>query len=105
VPHYGMHATTSGYSRYGRPEADRDALERAIAWYRARPSDEAATRGRRYGPARTLCLADQWEEAQPFFEGPAAEAPDNLNCKGYLGVLAARSSEREGALCAHCVHF
>ncbi|UCC74138.1 MAG: hypothetical protein JSV86_06145, partial [Gemmatimonadota bacterium] len=83
---------------HGHPEAAREVLERAIAWYRARPSDEAATRGRRYGLARALYLAEQWGEAQSLFEGLAAERPESLNYKGYLGVLAARRGEREGAL-------
>jgi tetratricopeptide (TPR) repeat protein len=46
----------------------------------------------------TLYYAREWEEARKLFEELAKESPDDLNHRGYLGVIAARQGNREEAL-------
>jgi serine/threonine protein kinase/tetratricopeptide (TPR) repeat protein len=77
-------------------EASRDVLERALTWYRSRTPDQL--KPLRYGLGRTLYLAGQFDEARKTFEELVKESPDNINYHGYLGVLAARRSDRSEAL-------
>jgi len=70
----------------------------ALNWYRTLDPDEAASEGQRYGMARTLYLAGDYEEAQPMFQRRALGQPDSIGYHGYLGALAARTGDRDGAL-------
>jgi predicted Zn-dependent protease len=47
---------------------------------------------------QTLYLARQFDEARKTFEELVKESPDNIDYHGYLGVLAARRSDRAEAL-------
>jgi predicted Zn-dependent protease len=42
-------------------------------------------------------LSEQWDEAQQRFTALAEESPDDVNYRGYLGVLAARRDDRREA--------
>ena len=81
---------------HGFTEASRDVLEKALTWYRTRTPDQLRTL--RYGLGQTLYLARQFEEARKTFEQLVKESPDNINYYGYLGVLAARRSDRNEAM-------
>jgi predicted Zn-dependent protease len=83
---------------HGHPEAAWHVLDRAIAWYQARPAEEATTPGHRYELAISMYHAGQRDEAKALFEGLAVEFPQSSELKGYLGALAASRGEREEAL-------
>lgn len=75
---------------HGHGAAADIALVRAIEWYRSRPAAERASEAHRYALARALYRAGRSDEALALFETLAAEAPHNVNYRGYLGALAAR---------------
>jgi tetratricopeptide (TPR) repeat protein len=77
---------------HGFTEASRDALEKALTWYRSRTPDQLRTL--RYGLGQTLRLAGQFDEARKIFEELVKESPDKIEYRGYLGVLAARRGNR-----------
>ncbi len=83
---------------HGHPRIAEATLQRALNWYRTLDPDEAASEGQRYGLARTLYLAGDYEEAQPMFQRLALGQPDSIGYHGYLGALAARTGDRDGAL-------
>ncbi len=70
--------------------------ERAVAWLRGRPPEEA--RRTRTLLARSLRMAERWDEATPIHETLARETPDELDCVGTLGILAAHRGGRAEAL-------
>jgi len=70
----------------------------AVEWYKGRPAEEATKEERRYYLALALYLAERWGEGQAIFEALLVEKPDNIDYKGYLGVIAARLGDREKAL-------
>jgi len=78
-----------GYSK----EAHRLA-ERLLAKPLALPADSARFR---FDLARMFYLAERWNESYALFTGLAARDPDNVDYKGYLGVLAARRGDRREA--------
>jgi tetratricopeptide (TPR) repeat protein len=78
------------------PDASRDALEKALTWYRTRTPAQLKTL--RYGLGQTLYLARQFEEARKTFEVLLKESREDIDHHGYLGVLAARRNDREEAL-------
>lgn len=85
---------------HGNLEAATDALDRAVAWYRARVAREAATAGDRWRYARALYAAGRWEEASDVFSSLTVEALAadstllrhniDVSLLGYQGMLAAR---------------
>ncbi len=79
---------------HGHEEAAMEIANRAVEWYK---SHLTPTR-HRYDLARALYLAKRWDEAQPIFEKLAAEDPDNIDYRGFLGTLAVRRGNREKAL-------
>ncbi|TSA15950.1 serine/threonine protein kinase [bacterium] len=81
---------------HGFAEASRDALDKALTWYRTRTP--AQLKKLRYGLGQTQYLARQLEEARKTFEVLLKESPDNIDYHGYLGVLAARRNDRAEAL-------
>ncbi|UCE19573.1 MAG: protein kinase [Gemmatimonadota bacterium] len=76
----------------GYKEEAKAIAERAVAWYQNR-----GTGDNRYSLARSLYLAERWQEAEAIFEGLSAEEPDDIDYMGFLGTLAARRGNREGA--------
>jgi serine/threonine-protein kinase len=83
---------------HGHLEAYREAAARVVDWYSDKPPGKDAAEKQRYDLARALYVAEQWEESQSLIEELAAEKPDNINYKGYLGTLAARRGDKEEAL-------
>jgi tetratricopeptide (TPR) repeat protein len=83
---------------HGHLEAYKEVAARAVDWYRDRLSVKETTERKRYDLADALYMAEQWEESQALIEELAAEKPNNIDYKGYLGTLAARRGDREEAL-------
>jgi len=83
---------------HGYPAAANEVLQRSIDWYRRRISEPDASRIHRYGLARSLSWAGQWEEARHHFVRLLAEAPSDLDCMGYVGVATARHGDHAEAL-------
>ena len=105
-PQFGPFNAVGDIMRLGILEArwhghDRTAettLGRALNWYRTLDSDEAASEINRYGLARTLYVAGEYEEARTMFQHLVGEQPDSVGYRGYLGALAARTGDRDEAL-------
>ena len=77
-------------------EASRLLLDRAMHWYRTRPSEQAQEL--RAGYAFALYSARQWKEAQTIYEELLNESPDNITYHGYLGVLHAQQGNTQEAM-------
>jgi tetratricopeptide (TPR) repeat protein len=83
---------------HGHQEAYKEVAARAVDWYQDRFSEKEVTEKKQYDLAHALYIAEQWEQCQALIEELASEKPDNIDYKGYLGTLAARSGDRERAL-------
>ena len=90
-------AASLEFRAHGYPEAAEQAIQRAIDWFRSRPSDEAATAESRYGLARTLYWGKRWDEARTLFERLVVEVPDNGDYLGFLGTVGANLGHRDQA--------
>jgi tetratricopeptide (TPR) repeat protein len=77
---------------HGDKEEAKAIAERAVAWCQSRGTGDY-----RYSLARSLYLAERWQEAETIFEALSAEESDNIDYMGFLGTLAARKGNREGA--------
>jgi tetratricopeptide (TPR) repeat protein len=73
-------------------------LTRALQWFDGRPVQEKASIGNRYNQARAFYVLEKWAEAKDLFEGLHKERPENINYLGFLGAIAARMGDRDGAL-------
>jgi tetratricopeptide (TPR) repeat protein len=82
---------------HGHLDASLAMANRAIAWYRARPSAEATTENTHASLALALTLAKRSKEARAAYEELAAEYPDNVEYRGSLAVLAASRGDRAAA--------
>jgi tetratricopeptide (TPR) repeat protein len=82
---------------HGHMNAYREIVSRAIDWYKNRPPGEAVTEKHRYKLAEILYDAEQWDESEKIFKDLAEKKPDNIEYKGYLGVLAARKGNLKEA--------
>jgi tetratricopeptide (TPR) repeat protein len=89
------------FRAHGREEDAVAILDRAIQWYRSRPAEEM-TFSRLTGYANTLYHARRWDEAKSVMEELLREAPresrEEIGCRSYLGLIAARQGDREKAL-------
>jgi tetratricopeptide (TPR) repeat protein/tRNA A-37 threonylcarbamoyl transferase component Bud32 len=83
---------------HGSPEEAKKIANQAVEWCRSRTKEEAATESLRYNLAQALYLAERWQEAQNIFEALVLEKPENIDYKGYLGLLAARLGDNDKAL-------
>ncbi len=81
-----------GYAK----EAD-EMFERAIAWFRTLPPDEAGHPTHRFFFALALFGAERWEEAGELLAGLREERPDDEDYLGRLGIIAARQNNPEEA--------
>ncbi len=70
---------------------------RAIDWYRSRPPDVAASHAHRAGLARSLYLAERWDEARALLIVLAAENPGDVRYVAYQGSIAARTNDASRA--------
>ena len=82
---------------HGHPEVAQEVLRRAYEWHESRSSDDARSESGRYDHAQTLYLDRQLDEADRLFTELAAEFPRTVNYLGYLGAIAARQGDRDGA--------
>ncbi len=83
---------------HGHHEACKEIADEAVEWHKTRLSERKATQRLRVRLANALYLAERWDETLPLVEELAAEFPDNIDYKGFLGALAARRGDREAAL-------
>jgi len=75
---------------HGHEGVAQEIGERAVEWCRNRYSAEPTTVENRARLADALYQVRQFEEAEILYTELAAENPDNIDYRGYLGVLAAR---------------
>jgi tetratricopeptide (TPR) repeat protein/predicted Ser/Thr protein kinase len=82
----------------GREEAI-EMAERAVAWREDNLEGKTVAddwRGHFY-MADDLCAAERWQDARELLLQLASERPDDLDLKGYLGVIAARLGDHDEA--------
>ena len=83
---------------YGHPEEAFQMLDKAIAYFKALPEKEAATRIHRFYLADSLYEMDKWQEAQLIYQSLQEEDPENdIKSLGRLGLIAARLGDRKEA--------
>jgi tetratricopeptide (TPR) repeat protein len=75
-----------------------ETIQRSLAWFRSLQGDEAALEANRYGLARALYVAGQYDESQELFDVLLRERPDSIGYVGYLAAVEARRGNREVAL-------
>ena len=97
VPGVGLMQVGSELLAHGHSREARDALDRAIAWYRSRPAVELTGEPARYFLGVSLTLSGQLVAADSVFHGLYREHPDNVDYIGLLGTVAARRGDRAGA--------
>jgi tetratricopeptide (TPR) repeat protein/TolB-like protein len=77
----------------GFDESSVAAMNRALAWFEARPSTEL-----RNHRGRVFYYAGRWSDADTLFEALSAEFPDSLDLRGYRGVALVHLGRDEEAL-------
>jgi len=89
---------------HGHPTHGQEQLNRAVAWYEARPPAETNTRQHRYYYARALSAAGRWAEARELFRALQREEVadvlhhnDDISLRGHVGVLSARLGDVQEA--------
>lgn len=70
-----------------------EIVSMAVDWYKQHMGEADY----RYSLAWSLYRAERWQESRTLFEELSAEEPDNIDFKGYLGILAARRGDEEEA--------
>jgi len=83
---------------HGYLQASFAVADRAIEWFLSRPAAEADGWWYGYGLALAYYQRERWQEARVLFERLASETPNDINVRGFLGVLAARRGDSEAAL-------
>jgi tetratricopeptide (TPR) repeat protein len=83
---------------HGHRQASLDVADRTIEWFLALRAAQADGWGYDFGLALAYYQAERWQEARVLFERLAVDAPDEINVRGFLGVLAARRGDTEEAL-------
>jgi hypothetical protein len=71
--------------------------EWGLSLMESQPEEVKTTLNFRFELAETLYLLERWDEAKVIMNDVAAAAPSSLDVAGYLGVLAARTGDREEA--------
>ena len=83
---------------HGWREASAHMLDRAIAWYRSRPPEEAGRPAMREGYGEVLYSAGRLDEAKAIYDSLFAGDPRNTDYLGRLGTIAARKGRRDEAM-------
>jgi serine/threonine protein kinase/tetratricopeptide (TPR) repeat protein len=83
---------------HGHKDEGREMAAAAIEWAESRAEAERKTKARQEFYADALYFAGRLDEAGRIFESLAAGDPENIDFQGYLGTLAARRGDREGAM-------
>jgi serine/threonine protein kinase/tetratricopeptide (TPR) repeat protein len=92
APGYLMRYAARELRAHDFKEAAMEIAERSVAWYKSHQNGSY-----RYSIAVSLYEAERWNEAKSIFEELYEQNPDNTDCLGYLGTLAARMGNREEA--------
>ena len=79
---------------HGYASAAQQAFERAIAWLRARSSEQQATHDAQRALAGVLNSAGRWDEALALYTSVVTADSDDVNARAKLGNLAARRGDR-----------
>jgi DNA-binding SARP family transcriptional activator/tetratricopeptide (TPR) repeat protein len=82
---------------HGHSAAAREVFERAVAWQRARPPEEAGTRWAQARLSHYLYLAGDWDAAQRLAAEIAAQDTSDWDSRALLARLAARRGDRAEA--------
>jgi tetratricopeptide (TPR) repeat protein len=90
--------TALEFRAHGYRDAAGAVFRRSIAWYRKRADAPDASPFDRYGLARTLYWAGQWQAARDQVTRLLAESPEDMDYLGMAGVTAAREGDRGNAL-------
>jgi tetratricopeptide (TPR) repeat protein len=77
----------------GQREASEKLMDWALAWFETRPVSEL-----RFERAKVLYWAERWSDADTLFSALIAEAPTNVEYRGFRGVALAHLGRREEAL-------
>jgi TolB-like protein len=77
----------------GDHDAYKAVMERSLAWFAARPSNEL-----RDHRGRAFYYGERWSDADTLFAALSVEAPADLDYRGYRGVALAHLGRREEAL-------
>ena len=79
-------------------DAAQTIVDRATQWYEALPPDTKSTRAWRYQYAIALYVADRWDESYDVMKPLSEEFPENINYRGFVGMVTACRGDREEAL-------
>jgi len=83
---------------HGHRQASLDIGARAVTWYRDRLGAEPGKQEWRAGLVAALRGAERWEEAYDSCRTLSAQTPQDADCRGQLGCLAARLGKRDEAV-------
>jgi tetratricopeptide (TPR) repeat protein/tRNA A-37 threonylcarbamoyl transferase component Bud32 len=87
---------------YGHADAAKDAAERAVRWFEARPQSETTTFEHRHEYGRALFFAGRYDDAQAVFDALVEELPDDDYMRAYnrahRGFIAAMRGDTAQAL-------
>ncbi len=84
--------------RHGHLDAARATINRAIEWYEARSPETKTGVEWRSRYASALYIADRCEEAYAVAKPLSEEFPEEIDRRGFTGVLAACNGDQEEAL-------
>jgi tetratricopeptide (TPR) repeat protein/TolB-like protein len=98
LPGWFVHNAACALRAHGHTAAAIELAERGIAVCETRMAAEGASVDETLELAVLLYSAEHWEDACQAFEQVAATQPENVDCRAYLGALAARRGDRAGAL-------
>ncbi len=85
--------------RLGHVDAARATINRAIQWYEAMPPDMKSSAAWRYPHyAVALYAADRCDEAYGVVKPLSDEFPEDLDYRGFLGMVAVCRGDREEAI-------
>ncbi len=82
---------------HGHQEAYEAAMERALSWFATRPASSLGGNAP-YHRAMAFYYAERWSDADTLFAALCADAPDNLDYRGYRAVALAHVGRREESL-------
>jgi predicted Zn-dependent protease len=82
---------------HGYSEEAREVLRRAYEWHDSRSPEDARSESGRFDLAQTQYLDGQLDKAEGLIRGLATEFPQDVDYLGYLGAIAARKGDVEGA--------
>jgi serine/threonine protein kinase/tetratricopeptide (TPR) repeat protein len=83
---------------HGHKDTARGIIAAAVEWAENRPEAERKTEASQGFFAQALYTARRWDEAGGIYGSLTAGHPENIDYQGYLGTLAARRGDREGAM-------